>query len=55
MASSKKGKLNVARVRRIKQLLAEGKPQAKIANTCNVSQVMISHIKTGKAWKSVSL
>lgn len=44
-------KLNLESVKNIKKLLSEGKTQKEIASIFNVTQTLISHIKTGKIWQ----
>ena len=46
-------KLNEDSVRRIRELLATGLPQSKIAKMFGVSQSRVCEINTGKAWSHV--
>jgi len=47
-------KLNAAKVRQIRTLLANGVRESKIAEKFAVSQVLISTIKLGKTWRHVA-
>lgn len=46
-----RAKLSEAAVQRIRASLASGVKAQELADTYGVTQAMISHIKTGRAWK----
>jgi predicted transcriptional regulator len=49
-----KTKLTEVKVKKIKRDLQKGVPQSRIAENAGVSQVMVCHIKKGRAWAHVS-
>jgi group I intron endonuclease len=53
LSSKQNVKLNEDDVRRIRELLAAGLPQSKIAKMFGVSQARVCEINTGKAWGHV--